>query len=265
MKYKRIWTPACLLSFYYHQIPEQEAFYKIIKTLGEVGATWLGHGSITQGKGIRDKPFSTERSITNIRRVDFELKDIDKFLNDPNIRLITVYFENAIGTKPKTEEYVTYGDISEEAMLVDQHPIEIWGDCTILYAGEDWKFRRANRTSESRFLDIIKATNPAYATFTVEEQLKCPTDLRTDTRHYLFWKFFVNGDFVGVNNLNKIGDLYQSSEIIEVNNGLYINYQNTNPPRTFEQESIIHEQVKRMLAYTWPNSPLTFTRDSPTP
>jgi hypothetical protein len=216
---KPIRSPYLSLNFYYPDRPEYIAFAQIIRALHELGAEFLGEGIVYKRKGIRDTPFTY----------------LDTMNADPDLLLSWVFFGNAVGSQPATKEELVYGDVlSPQAAQHDRHPLMINAAGSMFYFDYD-KSRRAGKLAYKRLVEIVKLTQPAIAAITIEEELRCPTDLKLNLQnraYYAFSNFYISQQFVGESKFNQISTLFQGAYHEEINDGVYIStYDMVNPKR----------------------------------
>jgi hypothetical protein len=240
---KPIRSPYLSLNFYYPDRPEYIAFAQIIRALHELGAEFLGEGIVYKRKGIRDTPFTYADDYTPLtpeqdygrERIQFKLEDLDTMNADPDLLLSWVFFGNAVGSQPATKEELVYGDVlSPQAAQHDRHPLMINAAGSMFYFDYD-KSRRAGKLAYKRLVEIVKLTQPAIAAITIEEELRCPTDLKLNLQnraYYAFSNFYISQQFVGESKFNQISTLFQGAYHEEINDGVYIStYDMVNPKR----------------------------------
>jgi hypothetical protein len=214
------------LNFYFANLPEVEAFTRLVTTLLALGAKFTGTGYAHRGEGLRDKPFaSTHDSVLEPVPIR-DVTDLTRSLADPDIRLVQVYMEGATSTMSNVAEIVTYLSISPEAAHTDRHPLAIWTDGEVFSGPLREKYtqraRKVGRRTYERFRALIEALRPAYAAITSEWSLECPADLRRDPRSLAFRNFFVSRAHLEEANLAYIQRLYSRAYIEPMGDGLYI-------------------------------------------
>jgi hypothetical protein len=223
---KRPNPPFLELGFYFANIPEADAFARLITTLLSLGATFTGEASMHRGIGIREKPFASITDAPLPELVTLDAATLMRSLVDPDIRLIEVYLDGAIGVARNAAEIVSYVSVSPEAAHADRHPLAILTEAEIFSGSLRQRFarraRRAGRQVYQRLRALVEATRPAYAAITVEFPLQCPTDLRRDPRSLAFRDFFVSGTYIGAPNLAVAKNLFAGAFVEPLTDGLYI-------------------------------------------
>lgn len=223
---KRLEPPLLGLSFYFANVSEADAFSLLVMALLHLGAKFTGQASVHRGAGVRNRPFASITDEPIPEQVTLDASAMAKVLTDPDIRVIEVYMDGAIGIARDAAEIVTYVSISPEATRTDRHPLAILTEGWLFEGTFPKKYpkqaRKAGRQAYKRFCSLIDSENPAYAAITREISLECPTDLRRDPRSYAFLDFFVSRKFLGASNLTKVKNIFQGAYIEEVGDGLYI-------------------------------------------
>jgi hypothetical protein len=132
----------------------------------------------------------------------------------------------ASGTAQDTVEVVTYASISAEAAKIDRHPVSIWAEgylfCGAFRTSHATEMLSRGRMAYARFLALIDALRPSYASITIEESLECPMDLRRDPNTYAFQNFFISNAFLGEDGLVLARDMFSDFYAEPVADGLYI-------------------------------------------
>jgi hypothetical protein len=93
-----------------------------------VKAKFLEVGVVRRGPQVKNSRFSRINADKTIEEIEIAPHDLDKTWDDPNIQLVTVWLQNAVGTEPDAAEWLTYVTISEEAAKTDRHPMAIYTD-----------------------------------------------------------------------------------------------------------------------------------------
>lgn len=236
---KRPDPPYLGLNFYFARADEADAFSSLFKTLLRLGAQFCGEATLRRGDGIRGEPFAAITDSPLPQTVTLDNATLLQLLADPDVRVIQVLMEGAIGTPPDATEILSYTSISPQASNTDQHPLAIWSEGE-LFSGPFKHTRRTQlegRRVYERFRDLVAASRPDYAAITNEMGLECPTDLRRDPRSYAFKDFYVSEDFLGRAKLVKLHEWFQDAYREELADGVYISCNRAFNPNEMELES----------------------------
>jgi hypothetical protein len=254
---KRPEPPLLGLSFYFADISEADAFSRLVMALLHMGAKFTGHASVHRGAGVRNRPFASTIDEPIPEPVTLDISVMTQILTEPDIRVIEIYIDGAIGIARDTAEIISYVSISSEASHTDRHPLAIWTEGWLFEGTFPKKYpkrsRKAGRQVYELFCSLIESEKPAYAAITTEIFLECPADLRRDPRSYAFLDFFVSGKFLGTSNLTKIQKIFHGAYVEEVGDGLYISCtKNFNPEGISldPEDATWHSlQVAKLIAY----------------
>lgn len=223
---KRPAPPFLELGFYFANIPEADAFTHLVTALIGNGAKLTGEASVRRGVGVKDMAFSSITDSPLPEPLTTDVSTIMQSLTDPDVRIIEVYMDGAIGLTLNTAEILTYLSISPEAVRTDKHPLAILTEGEVFSGTLRQEFpqraRKAGKQVYHRFCALIEALQPAYAAITVENTLECPTDLRRDPRSLSFCDFFVSRAYIGASKLRTIQTFFSGAFIEPMGDGLYI-------------------------------------------
>lgn len=223
----RISEPPFLeLSFYVAGVDDKAVFVRLIRVLLDQGATFVGEGRAHLGPGLRDRPFAR---ITDEVPQAIPLGDsqsLDRWLTDPDARLLQVYIAGASNATKHVAEIVTYQGMSDDATATDKHPVAIWTEgqwlCTPSRQQNRRRVRDMGRRVYGRFRTLVSALRPSYAAITVEYALECPTDLRRDPRSLAFGDFFVSRDYLSPAKLQTMREMFSGACTEMWDAGLYV-------------------------------------------
>ena len=216
--------PYLEISFYLGK--QSYALVDLVKALLKLGTSFTGQALVHSGVGFRDKPFSY---ITDdlLRPTAIEgISDLEASLSDPDTRLVQVMMDNASGTDQNVREMVTYLSISPEAAKEDSHPVAIW-----TYGGvfshapnsiETVQERLVGEQCYRQFIRLIHLLRPSYGTITIEEELRCPADLRRNPQTGVFSNFYVSAGYLGAARLSQTRNLFTTSYVERIEDGIYI-------------------------------------------
>ncbi len=252
--------PFLELNFYFADLPETDAFSRLIKALVGMGAQFTGEGYAHRGMDMRDTPFAaiTDEHFESISIAGST--DLEQCLADPNSRLLQVYMYDATGVVHANAEIVTYLSVSPEAALTDRHPLAIWTEGWLFSGPLAFRKQYMKRAEEvgrqiyQRFRSLVEILHPTYAAITCEWSLECLTDLRRDPRSYAFRDFFISRTYFGTPKLTRIQSLLSGAYIEPVGDGLYISgTKEMNPElrsleRRYAQEQSI--EIAKLIAST---------------
>ena len=223
---KKPGPPFLEFGFYFGDVPETDAFERLVTALLEGGAKFAGTGAAHRGPKIRDEKFASihDQELETVPLRD--LTDMTQCLADPDTRLIQVYLEGASGITSGLIEPVGYLSVSSEAALIDRHPLAIWTEAT-LFSGPPGqqiseRAKDAGKQAYQRFRFLVEKLRPSYAAITVEYALECPADLRRDARSLAFRDFFVSEQYLGADKLKMVEGLFRDAFIERIGDGLYI-------------------------------------------
>jgi hypothetical protein len=150
---------------------------------------------------------------------------------DPNLRMMEVAYDQIIGISKAPERLEYFGVFSEEASLLDRHPVKLLAEGEP-FSGphEPERGRVPGKRTYEVFCDLVRTLAPSYASITVEAPVECPTDLHRDPRTHAFMDFFMSAKFIGSNNLVAVAHLYDGAYQQSIGDGLYIStYKYWNP------------------------------------
>lgn len=217
-------------SFYFAETPDTTALLQVLRVLTSKGAQFGGKGRISRGAGINARPFA---GLTDVSVEEVPLTSIDEaecYATGADTRLMEVLLTAAAAASQRANEILTYTHISAEAAASDHHPVSLWTSGS-LYDGPASaernprlvRRRRAHgRRVYARFLDLIRALRPSYASLVTLEGLMCPTDLRRDPRSLAFENFYVSARYLGTRPTEKLLQLFPDAYRERVGDGWYV-------------------------------------------
>jgi hypothetical protein len=123
--------PFLELGFYYADVAERVAFRHLLLEAEARGALFTGTAYGHRAAGIRDRRFSDIHELPLEPLAVRNRGDLERWLEDPDTRLLQVFMSRVTGTAEGTAEAVSYLSISADASLVDHHPLAIWTDGTL--------------------------------------------------------------------------------------------------------------------------------------
>lgn len=220
--------PFLELNFYIADLHETDAFLKLITSLVALGAQFTGKGSAHIGPDVSNSTFASISDMAREKITVSSMADVERYIADPDHRLIDVSMLDATNTVHDVAEIVTLQSISEEAAQVDQHPLAIWTDGDLTSGPPSYRPKHNKRAMEvggqiyRRFQALIESLQPAYAAITVEYGLECPADLKLNPKSLAFEDFFVSRSYLGASSINRIQDLFSDAYIETVGDGIYV-------------------------------------------
>jgi len=222
--------PFLEIGFYHHELAETNAFARLVSASVELGAKYGGEGRAHLGKDINGKPFAdTHEELLETLTIT-NADEFSSYLNASDVRLVQVYMENVTTLSDNATEIITYLSISPDAMRLDHHPIAIWAGGELLSGKGSKRGTMIGHRVCRRFLQLVELLKPDYASITIEYGLECPVDLRHDPRSHAFTDFFISGDYMGIDNLSTVHDIFRGAYIQSLANGLYVSCtRNFNP------------------------------------
>ena len=249
---KPINGPFLEYGFYSHTTEDRVLFTDLIQILLSMGAHLVGDGYVFQIKDDESGLF-TDRHLRNLQRIPMTTaSDLETYLTDPNLRVVSVEMSGASDTTRDVAECITYLRTSAAASNYRRNPVALQTngeyfcnfDAEPLVATKRF-VQRANTLglrAYARFIAIVKQIMPSYATLSVERSLKCPMDLKETGDAYLFHDFYVSTAFVGERSMDKLRKKYSSAYIEAINDGYYFSCTRIlNPSRTQKETTIQYD------------------------
>ena len=222
-------APFLELGFYFQDLADADAFTRVAHVLLARGSTFLAARG-WRGPGRRTRPFESIRDKA-YGDLTAQAEQLETVLTDPDLRVMELTFNHVVGISKAPEQLGYFGVFSEEASLLDQHPIKILAEGGA-FSGlhEPERGRAPGRRTYEVFRELVETLAPSYASITVEAPVECPTDLHRDPRTHAFMDFFVNERFIGSNDLAAVARLYEGAYQQRIGEGLYVStYQYWNP------------------------------------
>jgi hypothetical protein len=218
--------PFLELNFFWADVPLDEAFSCLVRTLLSFGAVFRRGGVVVR------RPHwgpASQASAEDVREVGIlSIGDVEGYARNPEWALSAVYMERATATTSGVAEVVTRGTITREAALHDPCPLTIYteGQWTDAWAHEtkagERQARTTGRRAKERFCALAASTRPSYASITVENTLPTPWALRQAPDGHAFGDFFVDTNFIGQANAEHLLRVYADAYSEPVGSGLYI-------------------------------------------
>jgi len=225
---KTLDAPFLEIGFYFADLADADAYAKLARAILARGSHFI-EAECWRGPGERSRPFESKRDKIS-EPLPLRADQLQGALEDPDLRVMEVSFDRIIGISkaPERLEYVSV--FSEQAALLDRHPI------VILAEGEPFsgphepdRGLKPGKKIYHAFRDLVIAVEPSYACIRVEAATECPTDLHQDPRGFAD-DFFVDSAFVGASGLATIARLFGGAYQERMGNGLYVSaYRYLNP------------------------------------
>jgi hypothetical protein len=248
-------APFVECGFYFANLGDADSLAHLVRSVVRLGARPTGEVEGFRGPNIRQRPF--EMTVADVPRERMIAKGpmLESVLNDPNIQLMEVHLQDAIGLAPDAIEIATYSLISAEATLLDHHAVCIAAE-GVVFSGPvpptgKGRLRKAGRRVYERFLAITNLARPAYAAITCEYGLECPTDLRHEQGSLAFSDFYASEEYLGRQSLEDLQSLFAEAYVERTADGLYFScYAPVNPEATDlgESASYLSDDAAKIIA-----------------
>lgn len=221
--------PFLELGFYFADLMDADAYAKVARVLLARGSRFLAAEG-WRGPGRRSRPFRSIRDEVS-EPLDLRVDQLEAALTDPDLLMLELSFDRILGISKAPERLEYFSVFSEEAALLDRHPV------AILAEGEPFsgphnpeRGRKPGRRTYEVFRELVVALSPSYASITVEAPVKCPTDLHRDPRSHTFIDFYLSESFAGHSTLASVTRLFEGAYQEHIADGMYIStYKYMNP------------------------------------
>lgn len=216
------------LSFYRNDIDDNSLFTTLALHLKQEGHVpyenaLIAHGmnaSVMRFSSVYDLPFTNEKVPQD---------DIESILHNPDLRIVSLNFQDILGVNKTSTNELTYHGISQHAVLEnDQHPvcIVVNGDYFTHPLGNvvhpDNRLRKRGGKVREMFLGLVKAVKPSYAAILIERPLKCISDLLPNEDDDIFYDFYISEQFMAPRDKSRILTKYPGLFIQSVEEGYYV-------------------------------------------
>jgi hypothetical protein len=208
--------PLLELAFYLPDRDDFEGLSALVAGVGAQGGAFAGRGWAHFGPDARDRSFGAITD-TDLNAVAITNRaDVEAFHGDPSARLIQVEMLGASGLPNAGLESVGLLSISPEAVAYgDRHPVAVTTGASIK---ED-----AYRSGVlSRFRNLVRQLEPAYASIVVEWGLESPTDLDKDARSPAFQDFYLSTAHLGSDVTKAARAIFGSERTEALSDGLLV-------------------------------------------
>jgi hypothetical protein len=213
-------------NFYYGALPEPEALLRLVRALLNLGATLTGEGYAHRGSGIRALPFRGRADLLPEPVPVRNIHELSQLLDNPDLRVVEVLFQNALSNNPRLAEVVSFEMIWSESALKDRHPVSIdtegWLFDGPMRQSHPKRARGLGRHVYRRFTALVAATRPIYGSITGETWMQCILDLHAEPKSAAFDDFYISEYAIGASGLKAIPDLYPGAFIEPLADGLYV-------------------------------------------
>lgn len=223
-------APFLELGFYFADLSDADAFAKVARAILTGGAKFVGARG-RRGPGERLRRFASPTDDPLRIELDLRGSQLDAALDDRDLRVMELQLDPIVGVS-RSPEVLEYEMISEEASLVDHHPINILAEGHA-YSGPHEPERGWNPGKKvyATFSELILGLRPSYACISVEAATHCPTDLWQDPRGFApdFW---VSRSYLGDHGIATIAKLFEGAYQEQLGDGVYVStYQYWNPAK----------------------------------
>jgi len=227
-------APHLQCGFYFDTLSEAEAFAHMTEYLLARRAEFTGRVMVVHGSGVRTQNvrwellWGSDERTQGIKEESIDRPQLMAYLVDSNVKVLQVGLKNVIATSANGNDIVGYVPMSRSASASgkDKHAIEILSEGAVFCGPPGNKpssaERRMGKHARETFLSVVEVLSPAYATITVEIELKNPWELAHGLSYRAFSDFFVNEGYIGPENAHRISKMYRGAYIEKVKNGLYV-------------------------------------------
>ena len=218
-------APFFEFGLYYDRLPDETAFAGVVNAVEATGSKVIGIG-VHRAPGIKEMPFVGPADLP-IHTIGLNPRmRMADLCRDSDVRVVRVAVTGFLETKRGHSEIITYGGVLHSH--AEHHPICVWasGDWMSPVGSNRFPRTKTIRDKGSRilkvFYELLRVTDPSYASMTSEYTMEVPVDLHLTGRSLAFENFYASRVFFGDRSINTIRRIVSEAYCEEVAGGIYV-------------------------------------------